>query len=68
VLTGGENVDLARGQVEQLQVRPAIGQIAVNILFKVKTIDDQGRDGLLLFFLLLRLARIGITHHEHNTL
>jgi hypothetical protein len=49
-------------------VRPAIGQIAVNILFEVKTIDDEGRDSLLLFFPLLRLARIGITHDEDKTL
>ena len=64
----GDDVDLARREIEQLQVRPAIDQIAVDVVLEEETIDDDRWNGLLLFFLLLRLARVGIVHNEHNAL
>jgi hypothetical protein len=40
----------------------------VDVLLEKEAIDYDGRDGLLLFFLLLGLARIGIMNDKHHTL
>ena len=63
---GSERFDLARRQIQQLQMGIALGQITIHVLLEKEAIDHKRRDCFLFLLRFLRLARVGIVDDERD--
>ena len=53
-------------QVEQLEVRPAVGDVTTDVLLELEPVDDDRRDRFLFLRLRFRFTRIGVVRHKHD--